>query len=381
METLNRQRSVASRHTGTLLIMLLAGSAALACRASAQICAGSAARLSVQILDVDGAAVTGARVTLDGKPAGASDARGLFQSGCVDAGMHTISVVAEGFAMATLRVQPGSRTPSLQLKPLTVETSVEAAQEDTVSTESVAGTKTLEAKEVAQLADDPDEFERQLQVLAAAAGGAPGQAIIAVDGFQNGGKIPPKSAIAFIRVNPDLFSAEYERPPYQGGRVEIYTKPGQSRLHGALFTTQSGQFLNAKDPFAPTRAAIGKQRYGFELGGPVRKNRSDWFTALEHRQIAQFAVVNAVTLDASGNAVQTVANVATPQSLWEGSARLGLLLSPKNNFTRHLHREREWPDQRGCGRRDATGGRLRFAAGRARASPHESANGLRQRRA
>ena len=129
----------------------------------------------------------------------------------------------------------------------------------------------------AQLADDPDEFARQLQVLAAAAGGAPGQAIVTVDGFQNGGRIPPKSSIAYIRINPDLFSAEYQPArPITGGRIEIYTKPGQSKLHGALFTTQSAAFINAKDPFATSRAAIGKQRYGFELSGPIQANRSDF---------------------------------------------------------------------------------------------------------
>ena len=122
-------------------------------------------------------------------------------------------------------------------------------------------------------------------------------------------------------------------PPYQGGRIEIYTKPGQSKLHGALFTAQSAAFLNAKDPFALSRAAIGKQRYGFELSGPIRINRSDFALSLEHRQIDQFAVVNAVTLNATGQQTSTIVNVPTPQALWVASARLGLLLTPRNNFT------------------------------------------------
>ncbi len=289
-------------------------------------------RATVAVLDASGALVVGASVAVDAHSAGKSNDRGRFETGCLTAGTHRIRVEADGFATAEARVDAG-REITLRLKPLTVDTSVDAVQDEPVSTESVAGTKTLQGDEIKQLADDPDEFARQLQVLAAAAGGAPGQAIIAVDGFQNSGRIPPKSAIAFIRVNPDLFSSEYERPPYQGGRVEIYTKPGLAKLHGALFTTQSGQFLNAKDPFAPSRAAIGKQRYGFELGGPIRKAKSDFFVALEHREIDQFAVVNAITLDNGGNALQTLANVATPQSLWEGSVRIGAMLTPKNNFT------------------------------------------------
>ena len=301
--------------------------------ASAQQCNNGGSRVAVEVLDVTGAAIVNAGVHVEGDIAGRSDGHGHYSSSCVTAGTHSVSVQAPGFAELVGRATAGGPTMTVRLKPVTVETTVEAAQDEPVSTESVGGTKTLDQKDIKQLADDPDEFARQLQVLAAAAGGAPGQAIIAVDGFQNSGRIPPKSAIAFIRVNPDLFSAEYERPPYQGGRVEIYTKPGQSKLHGALFTTQSAQFMNAKDPFALSRAAIGKQRYGFELGGPIVANRSDFFVALEHRQIDQFAVVNAVTLDGNLSPVQTIANVPTPQSLWQGSVRLASYLSPKNNFT------------------------------------------------
>ncbi len=312
----------------------LAAAALLAAmpHAVAQQCAGTGGRATVEVLDSTGAEVVGATVKIEGEMAGRSDAHGHF-SACIADGSHRVTVQAEGFAAMTANITAGGPALAVRLRPVTVETTVDAVEDEPVSTESVAGTKTLDSKDIKQLADDPDEFARQLQVLAAAAGGAPGQAIIAVDGFQNSGRIPPKSAIAFIRVNPDLFSAEYERPPYQGGRVEIYTKPGQSKLHGALFTTQSAQFLNAKDPFSPSRAAIGKQRYGFELGGPIKANRSDFFVALEHRQIDQFAVVNAVTLDANLNPTQTVANVPTPESLWQGSLRFATYLSAKNNFT------------------------------------------------
>ena len=56
-------------------------------------------------------------------------------------------------------------------------------------------------------------------------------------------------------MNPDLFSAEYREPPFNGGRIEIYTKPGQSSFHGALFATNSSSFMNAHDPFSNAPAA------------------------------------------------------------------------------------------------------------------------------
>lgn len=314
-------------------VLTLATSAFVAAQ---QPCPEGTGHFSGEVLDSTGAALVGASVTFEKgfrvKTLVHTDREGRFTTPCLPEGPFNGTVTASGFETVNATLS-ASHPLTVRLKPF-VEATVEAAVEPSgVDSEDVAGSKTLTSSNVKQLADDPDEFARQLQVLAAAAGGAPGQALITVDGFQNGGRIPPKSAIAFVRINPDLFSAEYARPPYQGGRVEIYTKPGQAALHGALFTTQSAAFMNAKDPFATSRAAIGKQRYGFELSGPIKAKVADFALALEHRQIDQFAVVNAVTLDAGGNAVSTVYNVATPQALWEGSARVGVLLNPKNNFT------------------------------------------------
>ncbi|SNS37150.1 Carboxypeptidase regulatory-like domain-containing protein [Granulicella rosea] len=285
-------------------------------------------KLSGQVLDATGAIVVGATVRIDAAMAIRTDAQGRFTTGCLSGEKHRITVTFEGFEPTTVRAVAGAET-AIHLKPLSVKTEIDVTEGSGVDSDDVAGSKTLQKEDLKQLADDPDEFARELQVLAAAAGGAPGAATIAVDGFQNGGRIPPKSSIAYIRVNPDLFSSEYERPPYQGGRIEIYTKPGQDKLHGALFTTQSASFMNAADPFSTSKAAIGKQRYGFELSGPIKPKKADFAVALEHRQIDQFAVVNAVLGDGS----QYIANVATPKALWSGSLRFGWLLTPKNNFT------------------------------------------------
>ena len=159
------------------------------------------------------------------------------------------------------------------------------------------GTHTLTQKDISELADDPDDFQRELQILAAANGGAPGAARITVDGFQNSSALPPKGSIARIVTAPDLFSAEYDTPPYAGGRVEIYTKPGASTYHGALFLTDSDSSFNATDPFSTVATPASKRRYGFELSGPITKTSSDFFLALEKRDINEFNVVNAITLD------------------------------------------------------------------------------------
>ena len=317
-------------HWSTAVLMM-----ATVAIAAAQDCPQHTARAIGEVLDSSGALIVGASVLIDENITLQSDHEGRYSTSCIADGAHNLRVEANGFEAATakLSISSGTHTFVTRLKPSTVTTEITAADATGVDSDDIAGTKTLQANDLKQMADDPDEFARQLQVLAAAAGGAPGQAVVAVDGFQNSGRIPPKSAIAFIRVNPDLFSSEYERPPYEGGRVEIFTKPGQAKLHGSLFTTQSGRFFNAKDPFAPSRAAIGKQRYGFELSGPIRRNKADFALALEHRQIDQFAVVNAVSLDGAGNIVNLISNVPTPQTLWEGSARVGWMPNARHNIT------------------------------------------------
>ena len=127
-----------------------------------------------------------------------------------------------------------------------------------VSPTAAGPTQTISGSRLQSLADDPDDLKRELQQLAAAAGGNPANTTIAVDGFQGSSALPPKSSIAYIEVNPDQFSAQYREPPFEGGRVEVYTKPGQKTYHGAMFATNGSSWENARDPFSMSSAPIGQ---------------------------------------------------------------------------------------------------------------------------
>lgn len=305
----------------------LAGLAQNACKGSP---------LSGTLRDTTAALIPGATVFLDGETEQrTSGTDGRFRFPCVAAGTHTLSARAEGFARAEVTVKaPRPGEVDLRLLPsaeasVTVETDgVEAA----TGSGGVLSGQTIAGQQLQTLADDPDDLQRELQQMAAASGGNPANTTISVDGFQGDSALPPKNSIAYVKVNPDLFSAEYREPPFEGGRVEVYTKPGQSAFHGALFGTNSSSWMNARDPFSLNRASIGKQRYGFEFNGPVRRKGSSFRLDLEHRSIDNFAVVNAITLDAAGNAVKSISNVPTPQRLWVGSARVDWQLGPKNIF-------------------------------------------------
>ena len=294
-----------------------------------------AGTLSGSIRDSTLALVPAATLSLDGDKTVSSGPDGRFRLPCVSAGKHRLSATAEGFAPLEMPISvPHSGDIQFVLQPDSVRTDVQVDADEQASLDATGsgGAATISGKQLQSLADDPDDLQRELQQLGAASGGNPTNTTIAIDGFQGSSKLPPKSSIAYIKVNPDLFSSEYREPPFEGGRVEVYTKPGQSAFHGALFATNGSPWENARDPFSTSKAAIGKQRYGFELTGPVRRQGSDFALDLEHRIIHDFGVVNAITLDALGNPVNTIANVSTPQSLWVGQARLDWQLGARNTF-------------------------------------------------
>jgi hypothetical protein len=293
------------------------------------------------VSDPTGALIAGAEVGIDDGNRVATDSAGHYVLSCVPETSKLLTVQAAGFASNTVSL-PGSANGvahlNVQLTLAQVETDVQVIGDDATAmdTDHGAGTRTLTRQDVQQLADDPDDFLRELQALTAGGGGMPGSAIITVDGFQSASVLPPKSSIASIRINPDMFSGEYERAPYLGGRIEILTKPGADPFHGALFFTDSDGAFNATDPLSVTATPAGKRRYGFELSGPAFPRKIDFALALEKRNIEEFNVVRAVTLDADGNQTPLEETVPAPQRLWIASARGDWQISPKDVATLSL---------------------------------------------
>src|ERR1700733_14537869 len=282
-------------------------------------------RIEGTVTDPAGAIIPGAQVQSSDGESTTTDGWGRYILPCPPIGTVTVRVEANGFDPRTASVSTRTGQVALaniQLAILTVTTNVEVRDDASgMDSDNGTGATVLGRQEVQMLADDPDDFLRQLQVLASEAGGVPLSAIITVNGFQNASTLPPKSAIASIRVNPDLFSSEYQWAPFGGGLIEIFTKPGADSFHGALFLTDSDGVFNATDPFSVTAPPASKQRYGFELSGPIISRKSGFALALEKRDINEFNVVDAVTLDANGNQTGSQQTIAAPQPLWIASAR------------------------------------------------------------
>jgi hypothetical protein len=296
-------------------------------------------RIEGTVLDPTGAALPNATIAAKSGPNTTTDATGHYTLTCVALSASHLTATAQGFSPNNLPIHGRAGETihlDFHLAIATVNTNVEVGDADdatSLDADHGIGTHTLSQKDIAELADDPDDFQRELQILAAANGGAPGAARITVDGFQNSSALPPKASIARIVTAPDLFSSEYDTPPYAGGRVEIYTKPGASAYHGALFLTDSDGSFNATDPFSTIATPASKRRYGFELSGPITKTRSDFFLALEKRDINEFNVVNAIALDADANQTDLHQTISAPQRLWIASARADWQATKSDIFT------------------------------------------------
>lgn len=291
------------------------------------------------VLDPSGAVVQGARVSVvSGEQVqdAVSGNDGRWALSCLDPGIYKVQVSSPGFQHVDLgpitlpRARPTLLTSKLTLASVTVDIDVPSTDQDAQS----GGSNVLSGKQLEGFAEDPDDFQRQLQALAAASGGMPGTALITVDGFQSPSALPPKSSIQEVRISPDMFSAEYEYPPYAGGRIEVFTKPGQDKVHGAIFGVTGSHIWNANDPFSTTGTPANKQREGFELSGPLLSGRrADFALDLDHRRIDENAVVNATVLSAAGSPALFNQTVATPQRLWLANARTGWQLRSKDTLT------------------------------------------------
>jgi hypothetical protein len=303
---------------------------------SAQQACPSGGRIEGTVSDPTGAVVPGAQVTTNRGNRVVSDSLGRYTIACAPIGSMTVHAEMPGFEEKDLntRVSAGAATRlDIQLAVSSVQQQVQVSADSNSDPARGVGVTALSTHEVEQLADDPDDFARQLQALAASGGGIPGSAIITVDGFQNASALPPKSTIASITINPDMFSPQYEVAPYLGGRVEILTKPGIGALHGALFFTDSDGSFNATDPFSVAGTPASKQRYGFQLSGPLISKRSGFSLALEKRNINEFNIVNAVTLDTNGSQTPLQQTVPAPERLWIGSARNDWQFTPNDVAT------------------------------------------------
>jgi hypothetical protein len=240
--------------------------------------AQSSASLEVIVKDPTGALIGKAQVQLirNGQPQSLSSTnqRGEARFNKLAGGGYQVHIEAAGFK--ALDLSDVDLTTGLQRREVTLEIDVikvdvdveEEAQVRNTNPNGPAFSNVLTEEQIAQLPDDPDEFENAINQLA-----GPG-AQIRVNGFR-GGKLPPKSQIREIRFRMNPYAPENHDAGF--GLVDITTKPGVNAWHGSFNFGFRDESLNGRQVFAPFRGPEQQRRFGLSLDGPIWKNRTSLF--------------------------------------------------------------------------------------------------------
>ena len=100
----------------------------------------------------------------------------------------------------------------------------------------------------------------------------------------------PEGAVAEFKTYTASFPAELGWA--MGGFTTVVTKSGTNKIHGEAFEYYRGQFLNADNQFTQASEianhigspAYSRNQYGFDVGGPILKDKLHYYGAFERTQ-------------------------------------------------------------------------------------------------
>ena len=266
-----------ARALSLLLIPLLVTSQGLAQTRSA-----GEASLRVTVLDPSGAAIASARVLLASTKRAPqtieTNGRGEAAFSQLTSGKYQLHVEAPGFEprdLGEVALRTGGNQLEVRLEIARVKDEVVVEQDKREQRTDPRGNSfstILTPEQIAQLPDDPEEFENALKAMA-----GPG-ATFFVNGFR-GGKLPPKNQISQIRFRMNPYSADNHDASFI--RVDIFTKPGVDVWHGSFNAGFRDESLNARNVFAPFRGPEQMRRFSFDLGGPLWRNHNSLFLSAD----------------------------------------------------------------------------------------------------
>jgi Carboxypeptidase regulatory-like domain/TonB dependent receptor len=313
----------------TVLLMLTGGISAFA-QAS-----GSSAELRGQVLDSIGAAIHGATITITDLAKGSTrstttDAEGNYAFIGLLPGDHEIKVSAEGFATATgkvaLTVGQQANIP-FKLAPGLVEVNVEIGTGgEIVDTNRTEQSSTVDAKQISNLpinrrnfldyalltpgvtdtdniADASDFRIAQTPQTGLSFGGNNGRGnSVSVDGAETIGLTGgvqatlSQEAVQEFQVVRNSYSAEFGGAA--GGVVNIVSKSGGNSIHGSAFGLFRDQHFDAHNFFdynPSGKSPFNRQQYGGSVLGPIKRDKTFFFTAIERLSQKRTTFVNLLT--------------------------------------------------------------------------------------
>lgn len=315
----------------------------------------STTELSGAIYDTSGALLPGVAVTAVNEATGItlkqiSNSAGAYSFPSVAVGKYTLTVERTGFKTArrvgiTLAVgTPIREDVSLVLGDTREVINVEAVAEAINTTTATLG-NVVERQAVATLplngrnplnlvVLEPGVTQRSgtginVNGLRAQAGN------VTIDGIEANEASNPTPTNNVFRINPDNveeFKVTTSNPTPEEGKnsalnISIATRSGTNQLHGSAIEYFRNTTLNSNEFYANAqgapRASLKSNQYGFDVGGPIRKNRTFFYGAWQGQKVNLSQAID--------KAFGRLPNVYTPQAL-SGVFRY-LVSDPANPLT------------------------------------------------
>ncbi len=278
-------------------------------------------RITGRIGDAKGATIPGASVTVINEATGVSQTQtttdaGVFSFDSLPVGAYTVSVEQPGFkkflktgnvlTVGTPLTVDAAMEVGQVTETVTVQGGDEQLQTANASISNVVDQKTIEAlplngrNPLTLLLLEPGVVQRS----AGAAGsgvhvnGARDRAYnVTIDGIEANESSVPNPVSNLYRINPDNVqefkvttnNATAEEGRNSGASISIATRSGTSEFHGTGFFFLRNEALNSNEYFANAqnlpKPLIRMGQYGFEMGGPIKKNKTFFFGSYQANRI------------------------------------------------------------------------------------------------
>ncbi|MGH9930955.1 MAG: carboxypeptidase regulatory-like domain-containing protein [Pyrinomonadaceae bacterium] len=298
-----------------VLFVLLAISAAVALAQT------GTSRISGRIVDSKEASIPGASVTVTNEATGVSQTQttneaGVYAFASLPVGNYTVTVEQAGFKKFqktgnALEVgSPLSVDAALEVgqvsEVVTVQGGTEQLQTANATIGNVVEQKAIEAlplngrNPLTLLLLEPGVVQRSFGGAGSGVhvNGARDRAYnVTIDGIEANESSVPNPVSNLYRINPDNVqefkvttnNATAEEGRNSGASISIATRSGTSDFHGTGFFFLRNEALNSNEFFANAqklaKPLIRMGQYGFEMGGPIKKNKTFFFGSYQANRV------------------------------------------------------------------------------------------------
>ena len=284
-------------------------------------------RISGTVLDPSGAPIAGAKVTITNTDtravrAATTDDHGFYVAENLPIGPYSVATSQTGFKAAqqannfvvadarltvNFKLQVGDTTQTVEVTAPTSESlntvSAEISQvidKTQIDNVPLNGRSYMELLSLVPGAviSNPDQFS-VLTSLSATNQSVNGHrtnsnnmtvdGMINLDGGANGSLINNISPdfMQEVKIQTSNFSSQYGRS--SGVAFNLVTKNGTNDVHGGVFEYFRNDALDARNYFSPTKTELRFNDFGYDVGGPIRKNKLFFFVGEEWKRLRQQA--------------------------------------------------------------------------------------------